>query len=41
MTGSYEEAGDLAQETFVKAFENLGRFDREKEVFHLALHHRA
>ena len=33
MTGSYEEAGDLAQETFVKAFENLGRFDRKRRFF--------
>jgi len=33
MTGSYEDASDLAQETFVKAFENLGRFDQEKKFF--------
>ena len=33
MTGSYEDASDLAQETFVKAFENLGRFDHEKRFF--------
>ena len=33
MTGSYEDASDLAQETFVKAFENLGRFDQGKKFF--------
>ncbi len=33
MTGSYEDASDLAQETFVKAFENLGRFDQKKKFF--------
>ncbi|HOO91159.1 MAG TPA: RNA polymerase sigma factor [Syntrophales bacterium] len=33
MTGSYEDANDLSQETFVKAFENLERFDQEKKFF--------
>ena len=33
MTGSYEDASDLAQEAFVKAFENLGRFDQKKKFF--------
>ena len=33
MTGSYEDASDLAQETFVKAFENLGSFDQERKFF--------
>ncbi|MBW2599673.1 MAG: RNA polymerase sigma factor [Deltaproteobacteria bacterium] len=33
MTGSYEDASDLAQETFVKAFKNLGHFDQKKKFF--------
>ena len=33
MTGSYEDASDLAQETFTKAFENLASFDQEKKFF--------
>ncbi len=33
MTGSYEHANDLAQETFIKAFENLGRFDQKRAFF--------
>ena len=33
MTESYEDASDLAQETFIKAFENLGRFDQKKKFF--------
>ncbi len=33
MTGSYEDANDLAQETFIKAFENLGRFDQKRTFF--------
>ena len=30
MTGSREDANDLAQEAFVRAYENLKRFDRSK-----------
>ncbi len=33
MTGSCEDASDLAQETFIKAFENLGRFDQKRKFF--------
>ncbi len=33
MTGSYEDALDLAQETFIKAFENLHRFKKGKRFF--------
>lgn len=33
MTGSYEDASDIAQETFLKAFESLRRFDRKKRFF--------
>jgi len=33
MTGSYEDADDLAQETFIRAFENLGRFDQKRTFF--------
>lgn len=30
MTGTREDANDLAQETFVRAYENLKRFDRNR-----------
>lgn len=33
MTGSYEDATDLAQETFIKAYEQLYRFQRGKKFF--------
>jgi RNA polymerase sigma-70 factor (ECF subfamily) len=33
MTGSYEDADDLAQETFIRAYEKLRRFDAEKRFF--------
>jgi RNA polymerase sigma-70 factor, ECF subfamily len=33
MTGSYDDALDLAQETFLKAYSQLGRFDRRKRFF--------
>ena len=33
MTGSHEDAGDLAQETFIKAYEQLYRFQRGKKFF--------
>jgi len=33
LTGSYEDARDLAQETFLRAYGNLGRFDRKKKFF--------
>lgn len=33
MTGSYHDADDLAQETFIKAYINLRRFDPEKRFF--------
>ena len=33
MTGSYEDARDLAQETFVRAYVNLKKFNREKRFF--------
>src|SRR5208283_1652761 len=33
MTDSYEDAGDLAQETFIKAYEQLHRFQRGKKFF--------
>ncbi|MGO9019081.1 MAG: RNA polymerase sigma factor [Syntrophobacteraceae bacterium] len=33
MTDSYEDAGDLAQETFIKAYEQLYRFQRGKKFF--------
>jgi RNA polymerase sigma-70 factor (ECF subfamily) len=33
MTGNLEDAGDLAQETFVRAFQHLQRFDPDKIFF--------
>ncbi|MBN1663707.1 MAG: sigma-70 family RNA polymerase sigma factor [Deltaproteobacteria bacterium] len=33
MTGNSEDAGDLAQETFVRAFRNLHRCDPDKKFF--------
>lgn len=33
MTGSYSDASDLAQETFIKAFEQLHRFQAGKRFF--------
>lgn len=33
MTGSYEDAVDLAQETFIKAYEQLHRFKEGKKLF--------
>ena len=33
MTGSYEDADDLAQESFMRAFQALHRFDRRKPFF--------
>ncbi len=33
MTGSYDDATDLAQETFIKAFEQLHRFQKGKKFF--------
>ena len=33
MTGNLEDAGDLAQETFVRAFQHLQRFDPDKKFF--------
>jgi len=33
MTGNYDDASDLAQETFIRAFENLHRFDLERPFF--------
>lgn len=33
MTGQSEEANDLAQETFVRAYENLARFNGRKQFF--------
>ena len=33
MTGSYEDADDLAQESFMRAFQALHRFDRKKPFF--------
>ena len=33
MTGNYEDANDLAQETFIRAFANLQRFDKQKHFF--------
>ncbi len=33
LTGSREDAHDLAQETFLRAYGNLGRFDRKKKFF--------
>ena len=33
MTGSYDDASDLAQETFTRAYKNLSRFNTEKKFF--------
>jgi len=33
MTGNYEDAADLAQETFIKAYQNLLQFDTGKRFF--------
>ena len=33
MTGNRNEADDLTQETFLRAFENLGRFDDRRRFF--------
>ena len=33
MTGSYDDASDLAQETFIRAYKNLSRFNTEKKFF--------
>jgi RNA polymerase sigma-70 factor (ECF subfamily) len=33
MTGNRNDADDLAQETFLRAFENLGRFDARRRFF--------
>lgn len=33
MTGSREDADDLTQETFIRAYQNLHRFDRDKKFF--------
>lgn len=33
MTGSYQDADDLAQEIFIKAYMNLKHFDQEKSFF--------
>jgi RNA polymerase sigma-70 factor (ECF subfamily) len=33
MTGSYEDATDLAQETFIKAYDHLHRFQKGKRFF--------
>ncbi|MRS04398.1 RNA polymerase sigma factor [bacterium] len=33
MTGRPEDADDLTQETFIRAYEKLHRFDREKKFF--------
>ena len=33
MTGNYEDASDLAQETFIKAYQNLRQFDPGKRFF--------
>ena len=33
MTGSYEDATDLTQETFIKAYEQLYRFQKGKKFF--------
>ncbi|HOQ43045.1 MAG TPA: RNA polymerase sigma factor [Smithellaceae bacterium] len=33
MTGSLEDAEDLTQETFIRAYQNLHRFDRDKKFF--------
>lgn len=33
MTGSYDEAADLAQESFIQAYLNLGKFRQDKRFF--------
>jgi RNA polymerase sigma factor (sigma-70 family) len=33
MTGNADEAGELAQETFVRAFESMGRYDPDRPFF--------
>ncbi|HEU5162268.1 MAG TPA: sigma-70 family RNA polymerase sigma factor [Thermoanaerobaculia bacterium] len=33
MVGSYEDASEISQQVFLKAFENLGRFGRERRFF--------
>jgi len=33
MTGGLEDAEDLTQETFIRAYQNLHRFDRDKKFF--------
>ena len=33
MTGSYADADDLTQETFIRAYQKLHQFDREKKFF--------
>jgi RNA polymerase sigma-70 factor (ECF subfamily) len=33
MTGSHEDADDLSQDTFLRAYKNLKRFDKEKRFF--------
>ncbi|MCK9391043.1 MAG: sigma-70 family RNA polymerase sigma factor [Syntrophales bacterium] len=33
MTGNYEDASDLAQETFIRAYQNLRQFDPGKRFF--------
>lgn len=33
MTGSYSDADDLTQETFIKAYQNLQQFDQGKKYF--------
>jgi len=33
MTGSYQDADDLAQETFLRAFRNLRQYDSQKKFF--------
>ena len=33
MTGNHQDADDLAQETFLRAYQKLNRFDSEKKFF--------
>ena len=40
MVGNEDDANDLAQETFVRVFKSRGEFPHEREIFHLAVHHR-